>query len=94
MATVAVTSRWAPESGQEHIVGVVTMSNSYATGGEAIAIPGVERIAQLIPSSAAGRTFRFDPATQKLLAHSAAATEVVPAVDLSGTPVPFHAVGF
>jgi hypothetical protein len=96
MATVAVTSKWTPESGQKHVSGIITMSNSYSTGGEAIAIPGMEKIAALIPSPANGRTFWFDGPNAKLKAFTAATTEVSAATDLSGAAnaVPFYAIGF
>ncbi len=64
----------------------VTMSNSYATGGDSASIEnnvGFENIEAIILHQPAIYSVKYDEANQKVIAYDAGGTEVVAATDLS-----------
>jgi hypothetical protein len=60
----------------------------YATGGVVIDLadidPLIDLLQHIVIYARAGKTFDFDPATNKVLAYDAAGAEVANGVDLSG----------
>ena len=70
----AVTERLQAKLGGdtnlELVIGSIAFDNSYPTGGEAIAITGIERIEALdVIGGTGGYSFSWDVTNQKLLAY-------------------------
>ncbi len=98
-AVVTVKKKVSIGDTENLIYGKIAFDASYPTGGEAIAITGVEKIDTLISPGSGGYSFAFDDATQKLLAYRTDQVddpqEQVPdTTDLAAlTAIPFIAVG-
>lgn len=77
------------------LTGSFTFSDSYATGGEAFDVTEYfSELKGVIVSPAGGRTFTYDATNKKILAYSAATTQVTAETDLSAVTVTWIAFGW